>query len=145
MVQLTTSYTGHYISHRAYEWWVPRQLTPELKGRDMDTCLLSCLSLQICGHGLFKWRLWHGTFYFEHHPYAWCRDEHIIPYCNFVWWWISVGWLLSLTKQWIMEYCFSFVLACNIASAFVCSADSVKSTLPDLPYTVSASNPSAAA
>ena len=63
---------------------VPRQLTPELKGRDVDTCLLSCLSLQICGHGLFKWHLWNGTFYFEHHPYAWCRDEHILPYYNFI-------------------------------------------------------------
>jgi len=97
MVQLTTSYTGRYSFHRAYAWWVPRQLIPELKGRDVDTCLLSYLSLQICGHGLFKWHLWHGTCYFEHHPYAWCRYEHILPDCNYIWCWISVGWLLSLS------------------------------------------------
>ena len=60
MVQLTTSYTGHYSFHRTYTWWLPGQLTPELKGRAVDTCLLSCLSLQICGHGLFKWHLWLG-------------------------------------------------------------------------------------
>jgi hypothetical protein len=38
-----------------------RQLTAELKGRDVDMCIRSCLSLQICGHGLFEWRLWLGN------------------------------------------------------------------------------------